>query len=83
VNTKETVCKNATLQKRSQLALDEPGHRALALSLPGQEGLEVLSYNTIKDAFLWITRTINGRGIADKDAGFGRNEIPALAVNVF
>jgi hypothetical protein len=51
--------------------------------LPGQEGLEVLSYDTIKDAFLWITRTINGRGIADKDAGFGRNEISALAVNVF
>ena len=55
---------NTALQKLAQLALYKPGNNAFALTLPGQEGLEMFGYYIIENSVCWIARNIILGGIA-------------------
>jgi hypothetical protein len=63
------MCQDATIQKRAQLAFDKSRNRTVALLLPGQESLEVLSEYTINDALLGITRTVASCRITNNESG--------------
>src|SRR5439155_3876963 len=67
VHTGEAVCQHAALQKRAQLAFDEPGHRALAAALPRQEGLELRGDDAIEDILPRITRAVTGERITNDE----------------
>jgi len=75
VNAQEAVCGNATLQKQSKFALDEPGNGMVPFPLPGQEGLQILSNHPIKDAFFGIAGTVGGRRITNEKAPVRRSVI--------
>ena len=75
VNAQEAVCGNATLQKQSKFALDEPGNGMVPFPLPGQEGLQILSNHPIKDAFFGTAGTVGGRRITNEKAPVRRSVI--------
>ena len=66
MNAQEAVCRDATIQKQSQFALDKPGNRMVPFRLPGQKGLQILSNHLIKDAFFGIAGTVGGRRITNE-----------------
>ena len=58
VNPNKTARQNPAIQKRAQLAFHKPGYHPSAVLLPGQKGLDVSGYNTVKNAFLRMARAI-------------------------
>ena len=64
VHAQESSRQNAALQKLAQFALDELRDNAFALTLPGQEGLEVFGDCGIENTVRRIARHIIRGGIA-------------------
>ena len=60
----EAMRQNPTLQKLAQLALDEARNNAFALTLLGQEGLEVFGDCAVENAVCRIARDVIRRGVA-------------------
>lgn len=69
---------DAALQKLAQLALDEPRDNAFALTLPGQEGLELFGYYIIENSICRIARDVIRGGIA-----YGKSVIQPQAAVIY
>jgi len=68
MNAQEAVCRDTTIQKQSQFALDKPGNRMVPFRLPGQEGLQIFSDDAIEDTFFSVAGTVDGRRITNDRA---------------
>jgi hypothetical protein len=65
VNPQKTSGQNTAIKKSAQLALHKPGNHTPALLLPGQKGLNVSGYHTVKNALFRTTWVIFKSGFTD------------------
>ena len=65
MHSKKAMRQNAAVKKPAQLPFDEPRDKAFALSLPGQESLELFSNYSIKNTVGRVARDVIRGGFAE------------------